>query len=146
MKKSSMSLITTLKTKWLSKRQTKLKQKVDTAFAKVKRELIDYIKSKTEEPDYFIKYLAQCLATDDVLTFINILHGIIAEADKCKGDPAASKAKVLCKYIIFRIHWLSNFTLLWTNIELVCNKCHQRLEVNFLYTSKICPYCGNIIL
>ena len=146
MAQSSMTFLTSLKAKWLAKHKLQLRRKVDTAFAKVKRELIDYINAQQTEPDYFIKYLAQCLATDDVLTFINILHGIIAEADKCKGDPAASKAKVLCKYIIFRIHWLSNFTLLWTNIELVCNKCCQRLEVNFLYTSKICPYCGNIIL
>lgn len=146
MAQSSMSFLTGLKAKWLSKHKLQLRQKVDTAFAKTKRELIDYINAQKTEPDYFIKYLAQCLATDDVITFIKIMKGIIAETEKCKGDPSAKKARVFCNYIIFRIHWLSQFTLKWTNIKIMCNKCKHIQEVNFLYTDKICPVCGNIIL
>ena len=140
------SFLTKLKIKWLTKRKLKLRQKVDDAFIKVRQELIDFISDNSQEPNYFITYLAQCVATNDVYSFISILTGIAKDARKCKGDSIAEMAERICSYAVLRIHYLSHFTLLWTMLTIYCPKCKTRNRVNFLYTDKICKCCGNIIL
>ena len=140
------SLLMRLKIRWLEKRKLKLRQKVDSAFAKVKREIVEYLRSITIEPDAFQKYLAKAIQTDDVLSFIAILNGVIEDAKKCENDSLAKVAINTCHYIIFRINYLSAFTLKWTTIKVVCPKCGQVNVTNFLYTDKLCKACGNLIL
>lgn len=140
-----ISQTTKLKINWLTKRKEKLRLKVDTAFAIVKRELVMYLR-QVEEPDVFQKYLAQALQTDDVTTFIAMLQDLIENAKHFKQDPIARQASLFSKYIIFRINYLSHFTLWWTTVSVKCPKCHSMNVTNFLYTDKLCKTCGNIIL
>lgn len=140
-----MSLTTKLKINWLTKRKQKLRAKVDKAFAIVKRELVEYLRS-IDKPDILQKYIAQSLQTDDVITFIQLMMDVVNQAKQCKGDPLAKVAIKLCNYVIFRIHYLSNFTLIWTTVKVKCSKCKHVNVTNFLYTNKLCEACGNIIL
>lgn len=137
---------TKFKLNWLNKRKTILRNKVHNAFMQTKKELVDFLNSYEGEIDVLIKYLASCVDTDDVMTFIRLLEDAINIAKKCKSDPNAPKAIALCKSIIFRIHILSSFTLYWTNVTVKCHKCGYNAKVNFLYTDKLCPVCGAIIL
>lgn len=141
-----MHLTTKVKLRWLENRKLKFKQKVDGAYAQVKREIVDYLRSIKTEPDAFQKYLAQAVTTDDVLTFIAILEGIIKDSKECKDDPLAKVARTTCRYIIFRINYLSGYTLRWTMVKVQCPKCGHVNVTNFLYTDKLCEACGNIIL
>lgn len=137
---------TKFKLKWLHKRKDKLKGKVERAFFEVRKELIDLVKEAGDKPTPFIKYLAAFIGTSDVISFIKIMQGIIEDAKKCKGDPEASKAIFICRYSLFRLYYLSNFTLQWTNVSVECNHCHRIVKTNFLYTNNVCDYCGHIIL
>lgn len=137
---------TKLKLKWLYKRKQKLKNKVEHAFAVVRRELIDLIKSVDDKPTPFIKYLATFIGTSDVISFIKIMQGVIEDAKKCEDDPEAKHAIFLCRYSLFRLYYLSGFTLQWTNVSVECSHCHRIVKTNFLYTNNVCDYCGHIIL
>ena len=107
---------------------------------------MEFIKNYKGEPDVLIKYLARCTETDNAETFITMIKGVIAEAKKCAKDEQALKACALCGYICHRFHWLSRYTYKWTNVNIVCKKCGRIHRHNFLYTNKLCPYCGNIVL
>lgn len=131
---------------WLAKRKDKYLEKMNRAFFKVRKEIIDYIKSVEGEPSMFVRYLSTCIGTSDLPTFLKIMDGIIEDAQKVKDDPEAQFAIRFCKYAVFRIHWLSNFTMLWTNVRIKCNHCHNIVPMNFCYTDKICPICGAIVL
>lgn len=137
-------------TKWklkhLEKHQKRLKRKVEEAFHIVKRELVQMLNDDNTKVNALTMYLAQCTETDDVITFIQFLKEAIQTANKCKDDPESKVAKFICSYILFRLHLLSHFTLKWTNVEIKCNKCKNINKINFLYTNKICNFCGNIIL
>lgn len=137
---------TEMKLKHLTKHKARLTNKANTAFAVLKRELVDFIKSIEKEPDTLLKYLAMCTQTDSVISFMKMMDGAIEDAKKCKGDPDARKAVLVCSYIKLRYHMLSNFILPWTTVKVKCSKCRRIVETNFLYSDKICPYCGNIIL
>lgn len=129
----------------LKKNKVKYHNKVRVAFNTIKDELVELIKS-VEQPTYFIKYLANCLSTSDIMTFVRILESIIEDAKKVKNDPEAKAAIKLCKYTLFRLNYLSGFVIPWTNITVHCRHCNHDVKTNFLYTDKICPYCGQIIL
>jgi hypothetical protein len=137
---------TKLKLKWLNKRKQKYLNTINLAFIQVKQDIVSFLNGYKGEIDALIKYLAKCVETDDVQTFIALMKEIIEEAKKCKGDPAARKAFLICSYILLRLNVLSKFTLKWTTVKLGCDKCGRLSETNFLYTNKLCPYCGNIIL
>lgn len=136
---------TKLKLYWLAKNKDRYIAKMNKAFSKVRNEIIDYIKS-VEQPSMFIRYLSTCIGTSDLPTFLKILEGIIEDAKKVKNDPEAIFAVRFCKYAIFRINWLSSFTMQWTNVNIKCNHCHNIVPMNFCYTNKICPICGAIVL
>lgn len=136
---------TKLKLWWLKRNKDKYFNKSQEAFRRVKQELIQFLKDYTGEVDVLIKYLAKCTETDDIMTFISLMEDIVKEAKEHKEEPEAYRAKIICSYVIFRIHWLSRFVLHWTNVKIGCNHCHRLVRTNFLYTDKICPYCGSII-
>lgn len=137
-----------LKQRWLSNpvRKKRLKNKVERAFFTAKRELVYALNHSVGEPNALMKYLAQCVDTDDVMTFIQYMDGAIKTAEECDNDPEAIRAIQVCKRIKFRIDWLSNFTLWWTTLTVRCPKCHYSYKTNFLYTDKICPVCGTIVI
>ena len=134
-----------LKLKWLAKNKSRYINKVNNAFRRVRGELIQFLNDYNGEIDVLIKYLAKCTETDDVMTFIGLLETVVKEAKENPKEPEARRARIICSYIIFRIHWLSNFTIQWTNVKVGCNKCHRIVRANFLFTDKLCPYCGSII-
>lgn len=136
-----------LKLRWLAKRSQKYRNKIDKAYFKVRNEIIEYIKTfDVLEPPVFIRYLATCVGTSDVMTFLRIMEGVIEDAKKAKKDRDAKFAINFCRYAIFRIHLLSHFSLWWTTVYIRCNHCHRVNCMNFCYTDKICQYCGNIVL
>lgn len=137
-------LISKWKLPLLKKNKHKYLTKLDKAFHKVRNEIIDYLKS-LDKPTPFAKYLSTCMHTTDLITFLAIMEGIIHDSDKANNDKDAIFAKRFCKYVIFRIHWLSNFTLRWTNIKVQCEHCKNIISVNFCYTNNICPICGAIL-
>lgn len=134
-----------LKLRWLAKRKPHLTNKVNNAFRRVRRELIEFLNDYKGAPDNFLKCLARYVDTDDVMTFIGLMESLIKTADTCKGDPEAFKAKIICKFMIWRIYWLSGFTIQWTNVKIGCDACHKIIHTNFLFTDKVCPRCGSII-
>lgn len=142
---SGNSPTTKMKLYWLAKRKAKYLDKMNRAFYKVRKEIIDYIKS-VEEPSVFVRYLSTCIGTSDLPTFLKIMEGIIEDAQKAPNDPEAKFAIRFCKYAVIRIHFLSNFTMQWTNVKVRCNHCHNVVSMNFCYTDKICPVCGAIVL
>lgn len=137
---------TNFKLRWLEKRKDKLRNKVYLAFVQTKKELIHFLNNYEGEVDALIKYLASCVDTDDVMTFIHFMEEAIKTAKQCEGDPTAKVAEHICSWIIFRINLLSMFTIPWTNISVKCKKCKNVSHLNFLYTDKVCPICGSIIL
>lgn len=145
-RRTQMGLTTQFKLKWLEKRKDRLKHKVELAFMQTRKELVDFLNSYNGKIDTLIKYLASCVDTDDVFTFIHFMEEAIDIAKQYKNDPDAKKAISICSSIILRIHLLSNFTIPWTNVKVKCKKCKKILDINFLYTDKICPICGSIIL
>lgn len=137
---------TKLKLWWLRKRKNKYRIKAQNAFATVKKELIAFLNDYKGPIDALVKYLAKTTETQDLPTFNELIKNVIKEAKQCKGDPDAKRAIIICKYILFRLHYLSNFVLKWTNVQVKCKNCKRIVRTNFLYTDKICPYCGEIIL
>lgn len=137
---------TKLKLKWIDKHRAQYLQTVTDAFHTVKRELIQFLNDYDGHIDILIKYLANCVGTEDVMTFIGLMQGILKDAKDCKGDASARKATLICKYILFRLYWLSKFTIQWTNVTVKCKKCKRVVKTNYLYTNKVCDYCGSIIL
>lgn len=137
-------LISKWKLPLLRKNKQKYLAKLNKAFQKVRTEIVEYLKS-LEEPTPFAKYLSTCMQTTDLITFIAILQGIIQDASKVKDDKDAIFAKNFCRYVIFRIHWLSNFTYYWTNIKIKCDHCGNVISLNFCYNNNVCPICGNIL-
>lgn len=134
--------------KWKIKRLKEKKayylSKMEKAFHKVHKEILDYLKSQ-EEPTYFSKYLSTCMGTSDLPTFIVILEGIIEDSKKAEQDRDAIFARRFCQYAIFRIHWLSNFTMWWTTVKTKCDHCGNVISENFCYTNHICPICGAVL-
>lgn len=129
----------------LAKHKNEYLSKVRRAFSTVKKEVVAFLNDIEGEPDYFLKYLAMCASTNDADSFIKMLQGIINDAKACKGDPQAFKAIIICRYILLRLYCLSNFTIQWTNVTKKCHKCKRTVKTNFLFTDKLCPYCGSII-
>ena len=141
-----MELTTKFKLRWLERRKDKLKNKVYLAFIQVKKELMQFLNSYPGQPDILIKYLASTVHTDDVMSFIKMIQGVIDTAKDCEQDELTKRSIIISKYILFRLHLLSHFTLFWTNVKVRCSHCKYIISTNFLYTDKICPYCGSIIL
>ena len=137
---------TKFKLRWLAKRRTKYLNKVMSAFRIVRREIILFLRNYHGEIDVFLKYLAKCTDTEDPMTFIQMMQQIIDDANESPNERDATVSKLICSYIIFRIHWLSNFTIHWTNIKIGCNHCNRIVHTNYLFTDKVCPYCGHAIL
>lgn len=131
---------------WLAKRRDKLVNKTNTAFVKVKGELVEFINSFEGKPDSLIKFLATCTQTDDVMTFVKMLSGAIDDAKRFKGDAMAKHTYLICSTILLKLHFLSHFTIPYSNVRVQCNKCKHTVKTNFYYTDKLCPYCGHIIL
>lgn len=144
------SFLTKLKLIWLDKKKTKLKSKVDTAFSTVKQEIITFINetysTDYRQPSIFVRYLANAVQTNDVISFLKVMDGVIEDAKRCGNDPEAKEAIRVCRYIKHRINLLSFYTLLWTNVKLYCRHCGRVIRTNFLYTDKVCPYCGHIFI
>lgn len=139
-------LTTKLKLNWLAKNKYKYINKINNAFRTVRRELIEFLNDYQGDVDVLIKYLVKCVETDDAMTFIQLIKSVIEEANKCDGDSDAFHAKIICSYILFRVYWLSAFTIQWTNVRLKCSHCGCLVEDNYCFSNKLCPYCGSILL
>lgn len=135
-----------IKLHWILKRKQKYLSKVNGAFSIIKYEIVDYLKTYDGKITAFIKYLAQTLDTTDIMSFLKMIDGVIETAKNCKGDPEAISAKRLCQYILLKFNILSHFTMQWCTITIKCKKCGKKSKYNLLFTDKLCPYCGNIVI
>jgi hypothetical protein len=139
-------MLTKFKLQWLKKNENKYRSTVNKAYKQVRAELIDFINDYTGYPDAFIKYMIAALNTSDIETFIYKLKYAIKLAKQCKNDPLANRSAIICRIMLLKLHILSKFTIKWTKIDLQCPKCRKVSKHSFLYSNKLCPHCGSIIL